>query len=171
MPRIQVPDQNNPAVPRLLSRLKSQTTLGSITDGTANTAMLGEKCMHPEWLGSIDLEKPVSINMAWHPYYSTRILGYTDPKAVISDHSPTLARGLPNRLPIPRSSYYDYVDQNGQTKRVEVWIWGFGGWHPHVTLFTFADATVHPIRNNIDPFNILPYLAGRNDGIIANYQE
>jgi hypothetical protein len=168
MPRIQ-DNTTNPV--RIISRIKSQTTLGSVTDGSSNTVLLGEKNMHPEWLGHMDIEHPAAVGHSWHPYYQVRILGYTDPKGIVHNHSPTYARGLPNRLPVPRNGTYAYRDQSGTTKTVETWVWSFGSWHPHVTLFAFADASVHPIRNNIDPFNVLPYLGGRNDGVIANWEE
>jgi hypothetical protein len=176
MPRIQVPDPNVPAVPRIISRLKSQTTLGSITDGTANTIALGEKNMHPDWLNNMDIERPAAVGHSLHPYYQVRLLGYVDPRGVIDTNGPnangsTYAHGLPNRLPIPRTGTYQYRDQSGTARTVETWVWTFGSWHPHVSLFTFADATVHPIRNNLDPFMIMPYLGSRNDGIVANWTE
>jgi hypothetical protein len=164
MPRIQSNVTNPPTV---ISRLKSQNTLGSVVDGTSNTVMIGEKNMYYDWLGHMDIEHPASIGHCWHPYYNVRILGYIQNPA-----TQTYARGLPPRLPIPPIATFQYTDPGnprngagaGRTITNESWVWSFGSWHPTITLFTMADAAVRPIRNTADPIWVLPNLGARADG-------
>ena len=166
MPRIQSTSTNPPSV---ISRLKSAVTLGQITDGTSNTVLLGEKNMHVSWLGNLDIEHPATLGCAWHPYWGVRILGH-----VANPDTETYCRGLPFRLPIavPTTQYRDPGDSQtgtgaGRTVTHECWTWSFGGYHPTVTIFALADASVRPIRNNTDPLRVLPRLGARADGVQA----
>jgi prepilin-type N-terminal cleavage/methylation domain-containing protein len=163
MPRIQ---NNNTNPPRVVQKLKSQTTLNNITDGTSNTVMIGEKCMHIGWLYQGWAEMPAAVGCVWHPAYQVRILGWTN----ANDPNSNYSRGLPNKLPI-QNYYYTYTDQSGRTKTVETWFWSFGSEHPFVTQFAKADASVKPLRNTADPFNVLPRLGCRSDGVIVNFDE
>jgi hypothetical protein len=163
MPRIQ---DNTTIPPRVAQKLKSQTTLNNITDGTSNTVMIGEKCMHIGWLYQGWAEMPAATGNVWHPAYQVRILGWTN----ANDPNANYSRGLPNKLPI-QNYYYTYTDQSGITKTVETWFWSFGSEHPFVTQFAKADASVKPLRNTADPFSVIPRLGCRSDGVIVNFDE
>jgi type II secretory pathway pseudopilin PulG len=170
VPRIQSSATNPPSV---ISRLKSQVTFGSITDGASNTVLIGEKNMHISWLGNMNVEMPAAVGHAWHPSLQVRILGHiSNPLSTTEGQSAgSPVRGLPPRLPIT-VSVHQYLDPGnpvdgsgaGRTIYNEVWHWAFGSYHPGVTLFGLADASVRPIRNTADPMWVLPNLGARADG-------
>jgi hypothetical protein len=164
-PRIQL---NTTTPPTIISRLKSQTTFGSITDGLSNTCMLGEKNMHIDWLNNLDYERPAAVGEAWYPYHQVRILGHISDPATQGRTATSYARGLPQRLPVT-TQFYQYTNPyDGATMYVEQWNWSFGSFHPTLTLFALGDAAVRPIRNLADPFYVLPNLGARSDGILVS---
>jgi prepilin-type N-terminal cleavage/methylation domain-containing protein len=164
MPRLQSAPSNPLNPPTIISRLKSQTTFGSILDGTSNTVMLGEKMVaNTEWMGRIDLEMPCTVGAAAHPAYQVRILGW--PSSTHLPQTSTSFRGLPQRIPTTNSTYQYVSPRDGRTVTVETWTWSFGGWHPTLTLFAMGDASVRPVRNNTDPVYVLGSLGSRYDGV------
>jgi prepilin-type N-terminal cleavage/methylation domain-containing protein len=142
----------NPNVP-----LRSSATLGSCTDGLSNTLMLGEKTMHPSWMGHGDVDQAALIyytdNANWtspqyiggHPYWHIRILGG-------QGHWRGLQR-IPNRT--------DYWLWTGTESQL-IDVWGFGSWHPGICLFTVGDASVRNVKNYASVYN-LSRAGGRND--------
>jgi prepilin-type N-terminal cleavage/methylation domain-containing protein len=164
-PRIQL---NTTTPPTIISRLKSQTTFGSITDGLSNTCMLGEKNMHLSWLNHLDYERPAAVGEAYHPYYQTRRLGEISNPATQGGSTSSYARGLPQRLPVT-TQFYQYINPvDGRTIFVSTWNYEFGSFHPTLTLFALGDAAVRPIRNLADPLYVLPNLGARSDGILVS---
>jgi prepilin-type N-terminal cleavage/methylation domain-containing protein len=163
MPRIQ---DNSTNPPRTIQKLKSQTTFGSITDGNSNTAMLGEKNGHIGWLGAGWFEMPAAVGNCWHPALQVRILGW--PNNGDWNQATYLHGGLPQRLPVTDPWYYVTDQQTGRQLQVEQWFWSFGSQHPMITLFANADASVKPIRNNVDPLRVLTRYGSRADGVQVN---
>jgi prepilin-type N-terminal cleavage/methylation domain-containing protein len=159
-PRIQ---DNTTVPPRVISRLKSQTTLNNITDGTSTTAMLGEKNGHIGWFGAGWFDMPASIGQAWHPSCGVRILGW--PNHWDWNQATYLYGGLPQRLPVTDPYYYVTDPDTGRQFQVEAWHWAFGSQHPMITLFALADASVKPVRNNLHPLRVLTRFGSRADGI------
>jgi prepilin-type N-terminal cleavage/methylation domain-containing protein len=167
MPRLQSGASNPLNPPRIISRLKSQTTFGSIADGSSNTVMLGEKNMpNADTLGHIGWEMPCTVGASRHPAYQVRLLGW--PNTSIPSTATYFYGGLPQRVPTTTSTYQYFSPRDGRTVTVETWHWTFGSWHPTLTLFTMGDASVRPVRNNTDPVYVLPYLACRYDGVQAS---
>ena len=125
---------------------KSTVTFASATDGTSNTALLGEKHMAKAWLG-----KPTTPDgrdgfdmptlMATNGPMFTRVAGDMTAFGTI-----TLA---------PRPSY----DHNVDPLSINM----FGSWHDRVTHFANADGGVRAILNNTDAKTLRLYL-GRADG-------
>jgi hypothetical protein len=169
MPRLQSAPSNPLNPPTIISRLKSQTTFGSILDGTSNTVMLGEKMMaDSSWLGRIDLEMPCTVGASRHQAYQVRLLGW--PNTHLPQTATYFYGGLPQRIPTTNSTYQYLSPRDGRTVTVQTWTWTFGGWHPTLTLFTMGDASVRPVRNNTDPVYVLPYLGCRYDGVQASLE-
>jgi hypothetical protein len=160
MPRIQ---DNTTIPPRTISRLKSQTTLSNITDGTSTTAMLGEKNGHIGWFNAAWYEYPAAVGQVWHPSMQVRILGW--PNSGDWNAATYLYGGLPQRLPLTDPYYYVTDPDTGRQFQVEAWHWAFGSQHPMITLFAVADASVKPIRNNLHPLRVLTRFGSRADGI------
>jgi prepilin-type N-terminal cleavage/methylation domain-containing protein/prepilin-type processing-associated H-X9-DG protein len=126
----------------------SQTSLHSITDGTSNTLLVGEKHVPMVYMG---MSGPVpgltqtangdgSIYNGDYPRSFTRIGGLP---------SFSLGQG-------PQDTSGPYHCR-------------FGSWHPGVCQFVFADGHVQPLSNSID-MTTLGLLCVRNDGkVIPEY--
>jgi prepilin-type N-terminal cleavage/methylation domain-containing protein len=114
---------------------RGQLTLLSITDGTSNTLMFGEKHIRPNSLRGKNEDRSVfgSQNNSIR-----RMAGI----GVNGDQRP---------LRVPE-------DQNGALANTS-----FGGPHIDVCLFVFCDGSVRQIQNSID-LQTLTYLITRNDG-------
>jgi prepilin-type N-terminal cleavage/methylation domain-containing protein len=117
----------------------SNTSLASITDGTSNTFMIGEKHLLVGQFGR-GAYGDGSIYNGYAVVYSARIAGPENP----------LALGPMDTSPSPYNSYPNPIDK-------------FGSWHPGVTGFVFCDGSVHFIRNSVDG-TTLGRLSQRNDG-------
>jgi type II secretory pathway pseudopilin PulG len=154
---------NSPRNARL--PLRSQTTFGSITDGSAFTLMLGEKHMHPNWVNNYAAEVPAAVGRAFDPRYNVRYLGARNSNSGNPPGSTARAWGLPPTPQHPTNNPSGPQNQRipGTTPEVWVGISSFGSWHPQVCLFANADASVRPVRNTITSQTVLNAVAGRND--------
>jgi len=154
---------DNPPSGQLRVALKSQTTFGSLTDGQSNTAMLGEKHMHPSWINNVSFEVPATVGHANDWRYNMRWLGaWRTGNASAPQPNTGQWWGLASR---PQDNN---VCLGGRQPCHFVGTWSFGSWHPQVTLFAIADASVRPLRNSIPP-DILRWYAMRNDGWQMNF--
>ena len=124
---------------------KSVTTFGSCVDGTSQTAMLGEKFLHPDHLDHADVDQAALVAQTDH-WGQGHILG---------QHQ----RGISRRV---RDWGTNYPDNSTGQANAYIDGWNFGSWHPVVTLFAKGDASVIPVQN-ITPLLPLWYFAGRND--------
>jgi prepilin-type N-terminal cleavage/methylation domain-containing protein/prepilin-type processing-associated H-X9-DG protein len=116
----------------------SNTTMSSITDGTSNTFLIGEKHVPKGAFGRLKAGDGPAFSGAWTSYIG-RCAGIEDP----------LAQG-PNDL-LPSLSGDGF------------WARKFGSWHPGVCQFAFCDGSVRAVRNTVDTTN-LRRLAARDDG-------
>jgi hypothetical protein len=133
--------------PSSIQSVKSSTTLGSCTDGTSNTAMLGEKFLYPDHLDHADVDQAAMVGASDH-WGQGHILG---------QHQ----RGLSRKIRDWGTNYPD--NSTGQTNSY-IDGWNFGSWHPTITLFAKGDASVAPVRNNTTLY-VLRAFGGRNDGL------
>jgi prepilin-type processing-associated H-X9-DG protein len=122
---------------------KANTTLSSITDGTSNTFLAGEKHVPAGMFGHLKVGDGPTYSGAWTSF-SGRMAGFEDP----------LAQG-PNDLT-------PSVSGDG------FWARKFGSWHSGVCNFVFCDGSVKSIRNSIDT-TTLRRLASRNDGEVITF--
>jgi prepilin-type N-terminal cleavage/methylation domain-containing protein/prepilin-type processing-associated H-X9-DG protein len=117
---------------------KGRTMLLTITDGTSNTFLAGEKHIPQGMFGRAKVGDGSIYNGVWTTY-SGRLGGPDDP----------LAKGPNDLTPSTRGDAF-YARK-------------FGSWHPGVCQFVFCDGSVKPIKTSIDPLN-LRRLCVRNDG-------
>lgn len=133
--------------------LRSRTTFGSCIDGLANTAIIGEKAMHPAHLNDGG-DYPALSTHGWDWWLGAgRMMGACDPPTwTANGHQRPLADN-PNRMDqwIPGNPSPGYVDR-----------WCFGSWHPSICLFAIGDASVRPIKN-FATVRVLSLYGGRND--------
>ena len=135
---------------------RSNVTLTSITDGTSNTLLVGEKHIRPNSaLQHTNEDRSV--------YCGTNTAGYGSfaRKAGVWAQSRTASRIF--------SLVADPRDQSSPDAHIR-----FGGPHPGVCMFVFCDGRVQALRNSISPGTIvngvenpgpLHLLAARNDGL------
>jgi prepilin-type N-terminal cleavage/methylation domain-containing protein len=124
---------------------QSHTNFASITDGTSNTFLAGEKHVPLGMFGRAKVGDSSLYNGVW-TVYSGRVAGIEDP----------LATGPTDVTPsIGGDAFYARK---------------FGSYHPGIVQFVFCDGSVKPVQIGIDPEN-LRRLAVRNDGevITASY--
>jgi prepilin-type N-terminal cleavage/methylation domain-containing protein len=124
---------------------RSQTRLDSITDGTSNTFLAGEKHVPLGMFGRAKVGDGSIYNGVW-TIYSGRLAGPEDLLAQSPrDVTPSL---------------------NGDA------FYGrrFGSYHTGICQFVFCDGSVKAIRNTIDGAN-LRRLAVRNDGEVITYAD
>ena len=119
---------------------RSETSLASITDGTSNTFLIGEKHVPRGMFGRAKVGDSSIYNGTWTTY-SGRCAGIEDPLAQSGDDvTPSIAEG-----------------------NDAMWSRKFGSYHPGVCQFVFCDGSTRALRVTIDPVN-LRRLAVRNDG-------
>ncbi|MFO0809987.1 MAG: DUF1559 domain-containing protein [Gemmataceae bacterium] len=132
---------------------KSNTTLLSISDGTSNTFLVGEKHIPADMFGYGKVGDGSIYNGVW-TLYSARIAGTGVPLGQgPGDVTPTPA------LPAPAG----YTSGTWRPGSDGVWAKKFGSWHSGVCQFCFADGSVKAIKNST-PETTLALLACRNDG-------
>ena len=126
---------------KIVVNWRGQLTLTSITDGTSNTMMFGEKHIRPNSLRGLNEDRSIfgSQNNSIR-----RMAGI----GVNGDQRP---------LRIPS-------DQNGVNANTS-----FGGPHPGVCQFVFCDGSVRALPITID-LQTLTYLVNRNDGQVIATQ-
>jgi prepilin-type N-terminal cleavage/methylation domain-containing protein len=133
---------------------KFTQTLTSITDGTTNTAMLGEKYWSKgEWTrgccGNSDVDGSVFNQCGnWREYNVTRNMRFA-----LRPGNAEVKNGNGNTW-------------NNPTHTGEARNTGFGSAHPGVCLFGLCDGSVRPLSLNIDIFTQWK-LADANDGEVA----
>jgi len=128
---------------------KSQVSFGSITDGTSNTFLIGEKHVPQVGLYHVNYGDSSLFNGYWIPY-RCRLAGFEDPIALgPNDVSLSSATGI----------FTDSI----QARR-------FGSWHPGVCGFVLCDGSVHHISNSLDG-TTLERLAKRSDGLVVRLPE
>jgi hypothetical protein len=150
------------------TKVRSNTTFGSVTDGLSNTIMIGEKYMDPSYVNSW-VESPALV---WHyqHWYTGRILGGGHPDSAVagqpaqywSGHRRCLAR-RPTELRGQLTIGDTYPQPYGAPCYMDIWI--FGSWHPQIWLGVRGDASVAQIRNTAE-IGTLSALAGRNEGTL-----
>jgi type II secretory pathway pseudopilin PulG len=121
---------------------QSRTTLMSITDGTSNTLLVGEKHVNPARQGQANGDG--SVYNGWNGRNFARLAGPGFPLAP-SD----IDAALPNQVLVADSR--------------------FGSNHPGICQFVFCDGGVRPIQVSVSEA-ILGLLSARNDGkVIPDY--
>jgi prepilin-type N-terminal cleavage/methylation domain-containing protein len=136
--------------PGAVTSFRGQVSLLSITDGTSNTLMIGEKHIRPQSLRGKNEDRSIfDGNLNCY----RRIAGYN---------------GLGVKYPIPNpptgATLYPLTIENDQTATANPNA-EFGGPHSGsaICLFAFADAGVRSVKTSVDPY-VLTYLAARADG-------
>jgi prepilin-type N-terminal cleavage/methylation domain-containing protein len=126
---------------------KSQTTINSISDGTSNTLMIGEKYVRPA--------------MRW---------GMNEDRSIYNGQFARVFRraaGAPTAVTNPPASPFplvtDLTDSWTGSTPVRETFQRFGSWHPGACLFVFCDGSVRPVSNSVDD-TTLGRLAERADG-------
>jgi prepilin-type N-terminal cleavage/methylation domain-containing protein len=125
----------------------SRTTVAAISDGTSNTAIVGERPYGKPSRWSTTLPPLVYFGAVWTGVFATGKDGAT-------------AWGLTGGNHMPNFGTQDK--------------WNFGSWHVGGTQFVFADGSVHFLSDALalgpnlggpaDPNDVLANLAARNDG-------
>jgi hypothetical protein len=128
--------------------VRSRTNFASITDGTSNTFLIGEKHVRPDRFGKSAEDRA---------YYSGQSYITAQRSAGCSGLTKT---GLCTGSIRPIAPFPTYAGPN--------WSTIFGGYHTGGCLFVFCDGSVHAISVNIDPLN-LRRLANRNDGEVITF--
>jgi prepilin-type N-terminal cleavage/methylation domain-containing protein len=119
----------------------SNTTMSSITDGTSNTFLIGEKHVPRGAFGRLKAGDGPAFSGAWTSY-TGRCAGIEDP----------LAQGPNDLLP--------------STSGDAFWARKFGSWHSGICQFAFCDGSVKALRTTIDTTS-LRRLAVRDDGEVV----
>ncbi len=132
--------------------IKSYTRLSSITDGTSNTFLAGEKHVPAGMFGRLKVGDGSAYLGVWTTY-SGRMAGRGVP----------LAQGPYDVMPTPDLPRPPGSSGTWRPGTDAVWAKKFGSWHPGVCQFVFCDGSVKAVRNSIDE-TTLSYLACRNDG-------
>ena len=128
--------QGNPPVGTLF---KGITKMQTITDGTTNTLLVGEKHVPKDMFGRAMVGDGSIYNGVW-TVYSGRLCGPDDPVA----NGPT--------------------DLKASTRGDAFFARRFGSWHPGYCNFLFCDATVKTLSVTVDA-NVMRLLAVRNDAL------
>ena len=138
--------------------ITSYTSISSITDGTSNTFLVGEKHVPAGMFGRLKVGDGSIYCGVWTTY-SGRIAGVGAP----------LAKGPNDVTPTPNEPRPAGSTGTWRPGTNAVWGKKFGSWHPGVCQFAFCDGSVKAIQNSIDEVT-LSRLACRNDGqVIGDY--
>jgi len=123
-----------------VTKWSSQTNFGTITDGTSNSTLFGEKSIRPNSLRGRNEDRSV---FGGNRNNTRRMMGVSN---VNGDVRPLLPPNNQN-LPFANSS--------------------FGGPHPGVTNFAFVDGSVRTLRIST-PVNVLTALVTRSGGEVVS---
>jgi prepilin-type N-terminal cleavage/methylation domain-containing protein/prepilin-type processing-associated H-X9-DG protein len=136
-------------------QVTSFTKMGSVTDGTSNTFMIGEKHVPQGMEGRMKVGDG-SIYCGIWTTYSGRTAGRGHPLAKgPADVTPAYDPGPP---PGQSGTWRPATDAPYAKK--------FGSWHSGICNFAFADGSVRSINVNTDE-ETLARLAARNDGLVV----
>ncbi len=135
-----------PAASVIITSFTSYTKISSITDGTSNTFLAGEKHVPVGMFGRLKVGDGPIYSGAW-TCYAGRIAGIEDPLG---------------------QSATDVIPSTGVIDGI--WARKFGSYHPGVCQFVFCDGSARAIRNSIDTAN-LRRLAVRNDGEVITFAD
>jgi prepilin-type N-terminal cleavage/methylation domain-containing protein/prepilin-type processing-associated H-X9-DG protein len=136
--------------------ISSFTSIASITDGTTNTFLVGEKHVPQGMFGRLKVGDG-SIYCGIWTTYSGRVAGISHPLAKgPNDVTPA------GNVPAPQGTTGTWRPATDAPYAKK-----FGSWHPGVSQFAFADGSVKAIKTSIDEVN-LARLAARNDGQVVN---
>jgi prepilin-type N-terminal cleavage/methylation domain-containing protein len=133
---------------------KFQQTLGTITDGTTNTAMLGEKYWSKgEWTRDCCNNSRVDGSVfvqtgSWREYMVTRNMRFALRPGNVEPQN-------------GNGSTWNNPTHTGEARNT-----GFGSPHPGIVLFALCDGSVRPLSQNINLFTQWR-IADANDGQIA----
>jgi len=131
----------------VVTSFTSNTRLASITDGTSNTFLAGEKHVPIGMFGRLKVGDGPIYSGAW-TCFAGRIAGIEDP---LSQSGNDL---------IPSTGVIDGI-----------WARKFGSYHPGLCQFVMCDGSVRVLKNTLDP-RILGLLADKADGqVIPDYDE
>lgn len=131
-----------------ITQWRSQTSLASITDGTSQTLLIGEKYIRPA--------------MRWGQSEDRSIYNGQLARIFRRMAGAATAPGSPPPAPFPLVTDLD-DSWVGQTPIRETFQ-RFGSWHPGVCLFVFCDGSVRAVTNSVDDVT-LGRLAERGDGL------
>jgi prepilin-type N-terminal cleavage/methylation domain-containing protein len=126
----------------------SRTNIASITDGTSNTFLAGEKHVRPDRFGLANEDRA---------FYSGQSFITAQRSAGCSSLT---SAGLCSGAIRPIAPFPTYAGP--------FWSTIFGSWHAGVCQFVFCDGSVHAISTGIDPLNLMR-LADRADGQVITY--
>jgi prepilin-type processing-associated H-X9-DG protein len=135
-----------------ITQFASNTSLTTVSDGTTNTLMIGEKYIRPDSRWGKDDDRSI-YNGGWARIFR-RFGGISTTNAnlkpfpLVTTTTDTWTLATPIREDFQR----------------------FGSWHPGVCQFVFCDGSVRAVNNNVDDIT-LGRLAERADGlpITGNY--
>jgi prepilin-type N-terminal cleavage/methylation domain-containing protein/prepilin-type processing-associated H-X9-DG protein len=133
----------------------SYTGINSISDGTTNTFLVGEKHVPAGMFGRLKVGDG-SIYLGVWTTYSGRVAGIAHPLAN-GPNDVTPARAEPR--PAGSTGTWRPGNDAAYCKK-------FGSWHSGVCQFAFADGSVKAVRNNVNEVT-LGLLAARNDGQVV----
>ena len=129
---------------------RSLTDFGSITDGTSNTFLAGEKHVRPDGFGYDTVTSPVYFRSG-------------DSSAYHNDRGPTVVRAAGPGYPLAPNQWYLFPPADPPLDGNFFKKYNFGSYHPGVCNFVFCDGSVRPISNTVS-VDILGRMASRNDG-------
>ena len=134
----------------IVNRRAGKITFASITDGTSNTMMIGEKFTQPQYYNSSP--------DAWHAQDSRGFLG----GAFMSDRRSTGGQTQITDLIVINPARDQNVPQlkNGDDWHANFF---FGSAHPAGLNAVFADGSVHSIKYGVDA-NVFNAIGNRRDG-------
>jgi prepilin-type N-terminal cleavage/methylation domain-containing protein/prepilin-type processing-associated H-X9-DG protein len=135
--------------------ITSNTRIQTISDGTTNTFLAGEKHVPKGMFGRLKVGDGSIYCGVWS-VYSGRIAGIGVP----------LGKGPNDITPTPDVARPGTGTGTWRPGSDAVWAKKFGSWHTGVCQFAFCDGSVRPISNNIDEVT-LGRLACRMDGEVV----
>src|SRR5262249_37292584 len=142
----QNPLTDSPPPPARITSWRSRTSFSSLTDGTSNTILVGEKHVRPDRFGRGSDDSSIFNGDNWDRF--SRIAGQRRrANGTVIDGSQR-----------PLAPFPQYAITPNQV---------FGSYHPGLCQFVMGDGRVVALRNNID-LDTLARLAVRNDGQVIS---
>jgi len=119
-------------------------TQGSIPDGSSNTVLAGEKCVHYQSYGG--------GNSSDYYWYGT---GWYDWSAMRFCHE----------------NWGNIPCQDNNVATVGTWYYSFGSAHPASFNVVMADRSVKQVKYSVDPYNVFKRALQRNDNLAYNLDD